>query len=126
MSDKKLTWQEAVLFLKDLGITSIHVHYEGSGDSGSIEDVEYYTGENGETVHFKHDLNISDEMHEKLINLCYPMLDDIEDWYNNDGGYGTVVISFEDDEPTINVDGYVRELTDAYSSVNLVNIDWGE
>jgi len=95
MSEKKLTWQEAVLFLKDLGITSIHVHYEGSGDSGSITDVEYYTGENGETVHFKHDLNISDEMHQKLIDLCYPMLDDIEDWYNNDGGYGFINIDLD-------------------------------
>ena len=95
MSDKKLTWQEAVLFLKDLGVTKILVFYEGSGDSGSIDNIEYYTGENGETVHFKHDLNISDEMHQKLINLCYPMLDNIEDWYNNDGGYGTVTIDLD-------------------------------
>lgn len=93
MSDKKLTWQEAVLFLKDLGVTKILVFYEGSGDSGSIDNIEYYTGEGDQS--FKNDLAITDEMHNKLIDLCYPMLDDIEDWYNNEGGHGTVTIDLD-------------------------------
>lgn len=92
MSEEKLKWQEAVLFLKDRGITSIHVEYEGSGDSGSIDGISYYKGEDEHNIN---DLDISDEMHEKLINLCYPMLDNIEDWYNNDGGYGTVTIDLD-------------------------------
>ena len=92
MSEEKLKWQEAVLFLKDRGITSIHVEYEGSGDSGSIDSISYYKGEDEHNIN---DLDISDDMHQKLINLCYPMLDDIEDWYNNDGGFGMVTIDLD-------------------------------
>jgi hypothetical protein len=92
MSEEKLKWQEAVLFLKDRGITTVKVHYEGSGDSGSIDSISYYKGEDEHNIN---DLDISDDMHQKLINLCYPMLDNIEDWYNNDGGYGTVTIDLD-------------------------------
>ena len=92
MSDKKLTWQEAVLYLKDRGITKIEVCYEGSGDSGSIDGINYYKA--GDSFSYS-ELDISSDMHDKLENLCYPMLDNIEDWYNNDGGYGTVIIDLE-------------------------------
>jgi hypothetical protein len=92
MSDKKLTWQEAVLFLKDRGITKIEVHYEGSGDSGCIDNIYYYKGEE-ELPHGN--LDVSFDMHEKLQHLCYPMLDDIEDWYNNGGGFGTITIDLD-------------------------------
>jgi hypothetical protein len=92
MSDKKLTWQEAVLFLKDRGVTKIIVSYEGSGDSGSIDGIIYYKGEDS----FNHlNIDISEDMDYELQNLCYPMLDNIEDWYNNDGGYGTVTIDLD-------------------------------
>ena len=92
MSDKKLTWQEAVLFLKDRGVTKIIVSYEGSGDSGSIDGINYYKGEDSFSYS---DLDISHDMDDKLQNLCYPMLDNIEDWYNNDGGYGTITIDLD-------------------------------
>ena len=100
MSEEKLKWQEAVLFLKDRGITTVKVHYEGSGDSGSIDSISYYKGEDEHNIK---DLDISDEMHEKLINLCYPMLDNIEDWYNNDGGHGTLSIDIKTGEYEIDV-----------------------
>jgi hypothetical protein len=92
MSDKKLTWQEAVLYLKDRGVTKIEVEYSGSGDSGSIDGINYYKA--GDSFSYS-DLDISSDMHDKLENLCYPMLDDIEDWYNNDGGFGTITIDLD-------------------------------
>jgi hypothetical protein len=92
MSDKKLTWQEAVLYLKDRGVTKIIVSYEGSGDSGSIEGIIYFKGEDS----FNHlNIDISKDMDYELQNLCYPMLDNIEDWYNNDGGYGVINIDLD-------------------------------
>jgi hypothetical protein len=113
----------ATLFtaLKDAGVTSVEIRYDGGGDSGQVDDVEFF-GDNLDGA----DLN--DRFEGDLQDLAYSILQDHYnyDWYNNDGGYGTVVISFDDEEPTINVDGYVRELTDAFSSVNLVNIEWGE
>jgi len=95
MTEERLdTWQKAVVFLKDRGITKITVTYEGSGDSGSIEDCLYYDAEDDE--YYRAQIGITDEQHDSIINLVYPMLDDIEDWYNNDGGYGTVTIHLND------------------------------
>ena len=113
----------AMLFaaLKDAGVTNVGIRYDGGGDSGQVEDVEF-DGNNIDGA------DLSDRFEGDLQDLAYRVLNDHYqyDWYNNDGGYGAVMISFEDDEPTINVDGYVRSLADAYSSVNLANIDWGE
>jgi hypothetical protein len=96
-----------LLKLADLGVTGIKVHYAGSGDSGAIENIVYTTEELDEdevdafneldTLNswsnednlstLNSDLNslIEDFVNEKLIN-------DIEDWWNNDGGEGTVCI----------------------------------
>jgi len=94
--------------LADLGVTGIKVQYEGSGDSGAIENIVYIIDKmvedeedafdnindiyvwNNDVLHVK-DLDsglASDIEHfveEKLLN-------DIEDWWNNDGGYGAVCI----------------------------------
>ena len=92
-----------LLQLADLGVTGIRVHYEGSGDSGAIENTNYTTVEINEPSdvldnvdcwsqdHLLEDLNsnltesINDWVNEKLLNS-------IEDWYNNEGGNGDVCI----------------------------------
>jgi hypothetical protein len=89
-----MNWQEVVLLLKDRGIVKLEVKYDGSGDSGSIEDCLYYDAEDNE--YYRSQIDITDNQHDDIINLVYPMLDDIEDWYNNDGGYGTVTINLND------------------------------
>jgi hypothetical protein len=97
-----------LLQLADRGVTGIKVTYEGSGDSGAIENV-VYTAEKlredekdafdvlfdinvwGKGVPNLKDLDsglasdIENFVEEKLLN-------DIEDWWNNEGGYGTVCI----------------------------------
>lgn len=87
---EKLTWQKAILQLKDRGIKQLKVFYEGSGDSGSINHIEYYNGKDEDEV------DIEDLDNDEIMNLCYPMLDDIEDWYNNEGGFGHITINLED------------------------------
>ena len=87
---EKLTWQQAILQLKDRGIKQLKVFYEGSGDSGSIDSIEYYNGEEEDEI------IVGDLDSNAIMNLCYPMLDDIEDWYNNDGGFGFITINLED------------------------------
>ena len=94
--------------LADLGVTGIKVTYEGSGDSGAIENV-VYTAEKlrkNEEDAFE-DLNDLDVWGTDILNLSTldsglesdiahfveeQLLNDIEDWWNNDGGYGTVCI----------------------------------
>lgn len=105
MTEERLdTWQKAVVFLKDRGITKIIVTYEGSGDSGSIDNVLYYDKEDDE--HYCAQLGITESQHNDIENLAYPMLDGIEDWYNNEGGYGGITIDL--DEFTYDIENNIR------------------
>lgn len=112
----------ATLFaaLKDAGVTNVEIRYDGGGDSGQVEDVEFY-GDNIDSS----DLN--DKFEGDLQDLATHILEQHYnwDWYNNDGGYGTITIELVD-EPVILIDGYVRSVTDAHASVDIVDINWGE
>ena len=94
--------------LADLGVTGIQIYYEGSGDSGCIDEVLYTTDklpENEEDAFNEiRSLNSWDADTKYLRNLDSGLssdiesfaeekiLDGIEDWWNNDGGYGTLCI----------------------------------
>lgn len=112
----------ATLFaaLKDAGVTNVEIRYDGGGDSGQVEDVEFY-GDNIDSS----DLN--DKFEGDLQDLATHILEQHYnwDWYNNDGGYGTITIELVD-EPVILIDGYVRSVTDAHESVDIIDINWGE
>ena len=88
MSKDKLTWQRAIIVLRDNGVTEIVITYSGSGDSGAIDCISYMNKEDQKIPHKDIDIN-----HDEVNNLCYPLLENIEDWYNNDGGDGTVIIN---------------------------------
>jgi hypothetical protein len=96
-----------LLKLADIGITGIKVHYAGSGDSGAIESIVYTTEDldKDEVDAFNEldTLNIwSTENNLSVLNsglsslvedfITDKLLNDIEDWYNNDGGEGDVLI----------------------------------
>lgn len=101
MTELELT---SLLFqLADHGITGIKVKYDGGGDSGAIEWIGYTTKpcETPEEV----DDNVEDWAdNAKLTNLGSELysqiehfaeekiLDDIEDWWNNEGGWGDLCI----------------------------------
>ena len=94
--------------LADLGVTGIQIYYEGSGDSGCIDEVLYTTDKLPENLEDAFDkirsLNSWDEEAKYLRNLDSGLssdiesfaeekiLDSIEDWWNNEGGYGTMCI----------------------------------
>ena len=101
MTELELT---SLLFrLADLGITGVKVKYDGGGDSGAIEWIGY-TKQPCETPEDVND-NIEDwEDGSKLLNIDHDLfmeletfaenklLDDIEDWWNNEGGWGELCI----------------------------------
>ena len=92
-----------LLKLADLGVTGIKIFYSGGGDSGDIDDVVYTTTKEvafndimnlstyGEDILYLADLDgylrddLIDFANEKILN-------DLEDWWNNDGGYGVMII----------------------------------
>jgi hypothetical protein len=94
--------------LADLGVTGIKVQYEGSGDSGAIENVVYTMEKMVEDEEDAFD-NINDiyVWDQKILHLQdldsglssdianfveEQLLQDVENWWNNDGGYGAVCI----------------------------------
>jgi hypothetical protein len=91
-----------LLKLADIGVTGIKIAYEGGGDSGAIEWIGYTT-EPCETPEDVEDIvNVWDNPTlADLDSSAYALiesfaegkiLDDIEDWWNNEGGFGELCI----------------------------------
>jgi hypothetical protein len=121
-----------LLQLADLGVTGIKVIYSGGGDSGAIDDIIYTT----EKVTCLEDLYDLDPYSENVFNLkdlstsLYSdiedfahskLLDEIEDWWNNEGGYGTVLITIPSGNYTINNNIYISNTETYNHNGNLIN-----
>jgi hypothetical protein len=103
MEEKKI--KSLLLKLADADVRQIYVGYEGGGDSGFIEEIFVRKDVLGDDEIEYHDdflnngwKNMKDffdhEMVTELEQFCYNhILDVIEDWVNNDGGYGFLLIN---------------------------------
>ena len=97
----------AMVGLADKGIYKVEVEFSGSGDSGDIDEYRYLDKDNNEI--YKIDDDSSDfiqTLAEDIINNHYGY-----DWYNNEGGRGTLYINFEEKEWDIQGVQYVEEPT---------------
>ena len=121
-----------LLQLADLGVTGIKIIYSGGGDSGAIDDIIYTT----EKVTCLEDLENLDQYSENVLNLrdlstslysdiedfaTSKLLDNIEDWWNNEGGYGTVLITIPSGNYKINNNIYFTETETYNHNGNLIN-----
>jgi hypothetical protein len=99
MTEKEIT------LLVENGIGYIHAEYLGGGDSGAIEQITYIANscEKMQDGWNEDNLYISAHGYEEILrpkkldqqiieNLAYKHLNTVEDWWNNDGGYGCLVI----------------------------------
>jgi hypothetical protein len=99
MTEKEIT------LLVEAGIGYIHAEYLGGGDSGAIENITYISNscEKMQDGWNEDNLNISAHAYEEVLrpnkldeqlveDMAYKHLNVIEDWWNNDGGYGCLVI----------------------------------
>ena len=98
MTEQEL--MQTLIQLADLGVTGIRIDYEGSGDSGCIDGL-LYTEEKDVSIEDVQNLpwdsknlnNLSSELASNIENFAHAqILDDIEDWWNNEGGSGTMAI----------------------------------
>jgi len=109
-----------LLKLADLGVTGIKIFYSGSGDSGDIDDVVYTTTKEaafnnimnlsnyGEGILYLADLD--GELRDDLIDFANEkILNDLEDWWNNDGGYGVMIIKIPSGEYEITNTIYITD-----------------
>jgi hypothetical protein len=121
-----------LLQLADLGVTGIKIIYSGGGDSGAIDDIIYTT----EEVTFLEDLDDLYPFDENVLNLSdlstsfysdiadfatSKLLDDIEDWWNNEGGHGTVLIAIPSGNYKINNNIYISNTEEFTHHGNLIN-----
>ena len=98
MTEQEL--MQTLMQLADLGITGIRISYEGSGDSGCIDEMLYTEQENVSIEDVQNlpwnSKNLRRLNNELAINLenftTDTILDDIEDWWNDEGGHGTLSI----------------------------------
>ena len=109
-----------LLQLADLGVTGIKIFYSGGGDSGDIDDIVYTTTKeaafnnimnlpsHGEDVLYLQNLN--DELADKIKDFANEkILNDLEDWWNNDGGYGAMLIKIPSVKYEINNIIYITD-----------------
>lgn len=114
MSIFKDDLEKAMFFsgLKDLGVKKLVAEYSGGGDSGGIDSVY---AENNEGDH----VNLTAGLFDTAENFMYELLSNRYDydWYNNDGGSGTVYFDIDDLE--YDIQGYVMEAREANQSGQL-------
>lgn len=112
MTEQELT--QTLIQLADLGVTGIRINYEGGGDSGCIEDIMYTDKEGislGEVQSLPWDSKNLRDLNNELANnienfTTDTILDTIEDWWNNEGGSGTLSILVPSGE--YNVENNIR------------------
>jgi len=98
-------FMELMLNLSTRGIKAINVYYEGSGDSGAIDSVTATIDESKaqswiedpeNASHYSKDGDIvplTELEHQIIQDMSYEyILNNIGDWYNNDGGFGNITI----------------------------------
>jgi len=128
MTELELT---SLLFqLADLGITGVKVKYDGAGDSGAIEWIGYTTKpcETPEDVNdnvndWENDwllANISADAHNKIESFAYDILNDIEDWWNNEGGFGDLCICIPSGKYIINNHVRITDTEDYFHDGNIL------
>lgn len=105
--------ESIMIGLVNMGIKKVSVNYDGGGDSGAIESIrittdQYVTFDDLQTWDGGTDLNdYNSELYTLLEDYCQEMLlHDIEDWWNNDGGFGYVNIDVE--EGTYEIQNSIR------------------
>jgi hypothetical protein len=129
MTENKMTG--LLLQLADLGVTGIKVLYSGGGDSGAIDNIIYTRAEvpledlDDLEAYSENVLNLEDlstSIYSDLEEFAHSkLLDDIEDWWNNEGGYGTLLISIPSGNYKINNSIYITETEDFIHNGNLIN-----
>ena len=98
----KLDLATATTILKDHNVHYVGCYFEGSGDSGAIDhyifkDADFKDDFEAEDLGYVDSdislpADVQSEIEHALEDIFYDHLNEVEDWYNNDGGYGTLMM----------------------------------
>jgi hypothetical protein len=121
-----------LLQLADRGVTGIKVKYDGGGDSGAIEWIGYTT-EKCDTPEdiddhindWENDSNLAQldsDAYSLIENFASEkILDELEDWWNNEGGFGDLCICIPSGKYFVNNHVRVTETEDYFHEGNLIS-----
>jgi hypothetical protein len=104
MTDAEIV--SAMMAVKEAGIYKVEVDFSGGGDSGDIDEWRYYN-EEGDEIDVDEDdrtIDIIQKIGERIIHRHYSY-----DWYNNEGGRGTLHMNFKEKEWDIEGVQFVEE-----------------
>jgi len=117
--ENKLNLIGVMTYLGDLGFNRIQINYSGGGDSGCLDTIMYLKPEDNEEdiSHYELSEKQKETLNESVRNfiddLAWTKLNDIEDWWNNDGGFGVMTIAIPSGEFTIENNTYYQ-ITETY------------
>jgi len=101
--------------IKDKGVSRININFSGSGDSGDVDDIEYYQGD--EEISSAIQIKESDEnvLRDFAYDIISSKVDTVGDWVNNEGGFGNIEINTETNHYDLN-----------YSQRTTEDFDWSD
>jgi len=105
----KASLKSILLEFKRLEIVSCKVPFDGCGDSGAVEEnCILMLGSEGRNVAAE----TPQELRDAVVTFAYDYLESSEvDWYNNDGGYGTLEIDTSKEFASLNIEQRHTETT---------------
>lgn len=129
MTENELTG--LLLKLADMGITGIKVHYNGGGDSGAIEKIGYTKSYCATPEDVDDEIDVWDSSMDlyRLDSAAYTLiedfaqeniLDNIEDWWNNEGGFGDLCICVPSGKYIVNNHINIVDTEDYFHDGNLL------
>ena len=132
---EKQELEGAIMELHMHDITAIAVYYEGSGDSGAIDEIRYikkqfedladlywddfdYIPWNDKTNILCNGSKMYDIISDNVLNL---VLDHQEDWWNNEGGFGYYYMAIPSGEYRVENNIRVIQLESTVEEDNLLS-----
>ena len=113
-NEEKQRTREVLTQLKNEGYAGVSISFDGAGDSGSITGAKAFTGDFIlDEMYYADFWQYEPEITEDLRHLGYDILSESDyDWYNNDGGYGSIHISLLTGEVHLDIRIRVLEIVD--------------
>lgn len=125
MVKDKLTSDGVLMLLHDMGIRFVQCNYSGGGDSGAIDEWGFYDETQRNLIDWESasftDESATEEMDttseemknawKKVEGIIYNVLNTkVNDWWNNDGGYGSFLMDVTTCEYIVANNCYVTEV----------------
>ena len=124
-----------IMTLLHNGVNYVGINYSGGGDSGAIDELFLFNKldeefiQNGEIPNdisynkknYPNTVIVDDKdfNNDAIENLFFPHLDQIEDWWNNDGGYGSAVLDLQRMMLQIDNHTYYTQVNDHSHSIEV-------